>query len=516
MKTFLDKLLEYYNITKKQFDLLLNEDNNLPSFLNFKKIDEASLYLKDKIKNNAKILIYGDYDCDGIMATSIMYLALEKIGIKPGFYIPFREKDGYGLTIENINRFHELKYDLIILVDNGITLVDEIDYLNKIGMEALIIDHHTPKDVLPNAKHIIHPTVSNFGDINMSAGAVSFYFSEALLGYTDPYLLTLASISILSDAMPMIDYNKKLVKEGLIYINEYKFPNLCLLLEKNENINENDLSMTLVPKVNAVGRLINDNNLFNIVRYFITKDLIKIKALTFWINSVNEKRKELVKEISANFIVESDDPMVIEVMDINEGLTGLIANKILNEQNKAALILIEESDDKNILKGSIRTKDGFDIIDAFNNIKDLLLSYGGHKNAGGIRFKKENLETIKQKLFKYAVDHPFIETERKYINIGLNEVTNENYKLLRVFAPFGQDNPVPIFELSNFYTKELVFSRDRKHIITPLGVNSSLIYFNFDNNLLNYNFVNFVGTFEDNYFKSVHKVQFKVISYYKN
>ena len=276
MKTFLNKLLEYYGITEADFDLLINEDDNLPSFLNFNKIDEASLYLKDKIKNNAKILIYGDYDCDGIMATSIMYLTLEKLGIKPGFYIPFREKDGYGLTIENIDRFHQLNYDLIILVDNGITLTNEIDYLNKLGMEALIIDHHTPKDILPNAKYIIHPSVSNFGDINMSAGAVSFYFSEALLGYTDPYLLSLASISILSDAMPMIDYNKKLVKKGLVYINEYKFPNLCLLLEKNENINEIDLSMNLVPKINAIGRLINDNNLFNIVKYFITKDLVKI------------------------------------------------------------------------------------------------------------------------------------------------------------------------------------------------------------------------------------------------
>lgn len=516
MKTFLDKLLEYYDITKADFDLLLNEDDNLPSFLNFNKIDKASIYLKDKIKNNAKILIYGDYDCDGIMATSIMYLTLEKLGIKPGFYIPFREKDGYGLTIENIDRFHQLNYNLIILVDNGITLTNEIDYLNKLGMEALIIDHHTPKDILPNAKYIIHPSVSNFGDINMSAGAVSFYFSEALLGYTDPYLLSLASISILSDAMPMIDYNKKLVKKGLIYINEYKFPNLCLLLEKNENINEIDLSMNLVPKINAIGRLVNDNNLFNIVRYFITKDLVKIKALTFWINSVNEKRKELVKEISINLDLNSNDPMIIEVMNINEGLTGLIANKILNEQNKAALILIEELDNKDILKGSIRTKDGFDIIDAFNNIEELLLSYGGHKNAGGIRFKKENLEIVKQKLFEYAINHPFIETDKKYINIGLNEVTNENYKLLRAFAPFGQDNPVPIFELSNFYTKELVFSRDKKHIITPLGINSSLIYFNFDINLLNYNFVNFIGTFEDNFFKNTHKAQFKVISYYKN
>lgn len=516
MKTFLNKLLEYYGITEADFDLLINEDDNLPSFLNFNKIDEASLYLKDKIKNNAKILIYGDYDCDGIMATSIMYLTLEKLGIKPGFYIPFREKDGYGLTIENIDRFHQLNYDLIILVDNGITLTNEIDYLNKLGMEALIIDHHTPKDILPNAKYIIHPSVSNFGDINMSAGAVSFYFSEALLGYTDPYLLSLASISILSDAMPMIDYNKKLVKKGLVYINEYKFPNLCLLLEKNENINEIDLSMNLVPKINAIGRLINDNNLFNIVKYFITKDLVKIKALTFWINSVNEKRKELVKEISINLDVTNDDPMIIEVMDINEGLTGLIANKILNEQNKAALILIEELDNKDILKGSIRTKDGFDVINAFNNIKDLLLSYGGHKNAGGIRFKKKKLEIVKQKLFEYAIEHPFIETDKKIINIGPNEVTNENYKLLRVFAPFGQDNPVPTFELSNFYTKELVFSRDRKHIITPLGINSSLIYFNFDNNLLNYNFVNFIGTFEDNLFKNIHKAQFKVISYYKN
>jgi len=514
MKTFLGKLLDFYNIDFNQYKNDYLDDNLvLPSYTNFKNINDACLFLKEKIKNNSKILIYGDYDCDGIMATSIGYLLLEKYGCKAGFYIPFRETDGYGLTIKNIDKFYSLGYDTIILVDNGITLNKEVDYLKRLGLNCIIIDHHMIQTELPKADYIIHPMINDFFDVNMSAGAVAFYFSYAFLGYIDPYLATLGSISILSDLMPLKKYNKTLVKIGLKFINEYKYSNIVSLLNKYNDINEFDLTMNLIPKINAVGRIINDNNLFNIVRTFITNDKNKIFAYANWIEDVNTKRKELVKTLFENLKIDNSNSMIIEILNTKEGLIGLIANKIMIEYNKPVLIIVEENKDNDLLKGSLRAKNGFNVIEAFNAIQDLVISFGGHNNAGGVEFKKENLPKIKCRLFEFAKMHTFVDEKERVIEIMPQDVNYENYLTLRNFAPFGQDNPLPLFKIKNFYTNSFVLSKDKKHILTSLSINSNLVYFNYDKSILNYNSIDLIGTINDNFFKNHHIAQFKVINY---
>ena len=209
MTSFLDKLLTYYELDYSSY--LKNKEKSLidiPKFSRFPNLKEVTNYIKDSIKQNKKILIYGDYDCDGIMSTSIIYLTLMYGSeYRPGFYIPNREIDGYGLTINNIDKFKKLGYDILILVDNGISLIEQIDYANSLGIECIILDHHNVGEKLPNAKYIVHPDLVNFGKYNISAGVVSFYFSWAYLEYINPYLLSLGAISTISDVMILQEYN---------------------------------------------------------------------------------------------------------------------------------------------------------------------------------------------------------------------------------------------------------------------------------------------------------------------
>ena len=269
MKDFKEKLLEHFKLTEEDYEKLTKEVSldDLHNFLEYKNINECATYVHKLIEKKEKILIYGDYDCDGIMSTSIMYLALKTNDYTPGFYIPFRETDGYGLTKDNVDKFFKLGYRILILVDNGIKLNDEIEYANSLGMEVIVLDHHINDDKLPDAKFILHPIISGFSNINMSAGTVCFFFSIAYLGFVDEYLLSLAAISTISDLMPLHDKNRTLVRLGLKAINKNKYLNLFLLVnQKQKAMNEKDISMSIAPKVNAIGRLINDNKLFDIVR----------------------------------------------------------------------------------------------------------------------------------------------------------------------------------------------------------------------------------------------------------
>ena len=518
METFLEKLLRYYNLSNDDYNELLKEPNleKLGSPFKFLNIQETSDYIKKSIDENKKILIYGDYDCDGIMSTSIIFNTLKQYkNFKCGYYIPNRELDGYGLTKANIDRFHSLGYQLIICVDNGIGLVDEIDYLNSIGMECIVMDHHTPSKVLPNAKFILHPTVSKFSEINMSAGEVTYYFSRVFLGFNDEYLLTLAMISTLSDMMELKKQNRELVRLGLVALNKNKYENILLLLKDKTNITEGSLSMYAIPKINAIGRIALDNSLFNIVRFFTTDTKDEYLNRINWIESINLKRKELINEAYLNANIKNEGYSVVALLDIKEGLCGLLANKYLEEYKKPTVIFVKSKED-GILKGSIRSKYGFNVIKAFDSLSDLLITSGGHSFAGGLSIKESSLEEFKKRFEELAKEYTFKEEKKNSISINLNEINLQNYEILMNFAPFGYANEKPLFEIDSFNTNMFTYSKDHKHIITNIGINSSLIYFNFPNDVVLNKNVKLFGKFELNTFMNKKTVQFIVNSFEKN
>ncbi len=520
MKDFKQKLLEHFKLTEEDYDRLAKDVSldDLPNFLEYKNIEECANHVHELVEKKEKILIYGDYDCDGIMSTSIMYLTLKTNDYKPGFYIPFRETDGYGLTIKNIDKFFQLGYKVLILVDNGIKLNKEIEYANSLGMEVIVLDHHINDDELPSAKFILHPTISGFSNINMSAGTVCLFFSIAYLGLVDEYLLSLGAISTISDLMPLRDKNRIVVQLGLKAINKNKYLNISLLINKKEGkINEKDISMLVAPKVNAIGRLVNDNSLFDIVRYFINfnnEDYIYQKAK--WIEFINSERKQMVSAlIKENKIDNSKNSIVIVEENIKEGLTGLLANKFMQDYKKPTVILVEENIDHNIYKGSLRSKNGFSINIILEDLKDILLTYGGHENAGGLSLKKENLEEFKERFEKAASLHPFLEQDDNYIEINLAEITKENYEILYKISPFGYDFEAPKFIIRGLRSDFLKLSRNGEHIYTKFNPNATIVYFNYDKSIFDNEFINLIGELDLNSYNGQTSAQFKVLSFSK-
>jgi len=521
MMNFKQKILNYYSLSEVDYENLTKDVtiSDLPNPFKYENMEGCVSFIKKQIELNKKILIYGDYDCDGVMATSIVFLALKTDTFTPGFYIPFRETDGYGLTKENIKKFSELGYEVLILVDNGITLNDEIDYANSLGLTVIIFDHHTMEEKLPNALFILHPIYSGFSEYNMCAGSLAFFFSMAYLGKVDEYLLTLAMISTISDLMEIKGYNRLLIKLGLKSLNTKKYSNIFQLINKDLiKITETDIAILVAPKINAIGRIINDNSLFNIVRYFIkTDDANFTRDLAEWITDVNTHRKQLIKENNENLNFDNNkNSIVFEADNLKEGLTGLLAAKILDEYNKPVVVLTKSSKDEKILKGSIRSKSGFDVNIILNDLKDLLIAYGGHQNAGGLTLEDKNFQEFMKRFDFAASKHHFVDEKTDMIEINITDINKENYDFLMTLSPFGQGFKKPVFLIKNVKTTFLTKSKDNKHIIFKVNPTSAIVYFNFDKKIFDNNYVDLYGNLDINYFNNYTTTQFHVSGFLKN
>ncbi len=515
--TFLEKILEYYNIDLSYYQNQIKKDIDfefLSCFKENKDFFNAKNIIKKSIQDNEKILIYGDYDCDGILATSIIYLTLKEDNYISNFYIPSRKNDGYGLTLENAKKIVDANYNLVILVDNGISLNEPVSYLKENNVKVIIIDHHEYKEILPNADAIIHREISKISNQNMSAGALSLLFSISYLNKINFYLLTLGAITILSDLMPLKDLNRDIVRLGLNSLNEYKFSKITnFFKEHKEEYNEDDLNQYFIPKVNSIGRMISDKEELRIVKYFIEdnkKDYVRLS----WIDEINQKRKDLINNIDYNKYL-NDENINFVSLDIEEGLIGLVANKLMN-LNKKPTFVLTLSNEENIYKGSVRLLlNHGNLQNCFNECSNLLDNFGGHASAGGFTIKKENIEEFKIKLIEYfGLSHEVVKD--KTIKINYKDLNLENLKIMESFAPFGQDFKKPLFEINDISTSSFTYSRDEKHIILKVGDVSKLIYFNYPREILENKYINLSGNIEKNVFNGKISCIFKVTNFIKN
>ena len=497
MESLFKRLLNYYQISEEEYSSLTMEvtKENFALGHSFDDMDNCVRVVENAIKNNKKIFIYGDYDCDGIMSVSILTKMFQMVNYPVSYHIPNRYTDGYGLNLQRSEEIVNAGFDLLITVDNGITAFEGIEYAKKHGLEVLVFDHHQPGEVLPQADYILHPTVSHFGDVATSAGFVTFMFATSYLKRFDNYLATLASISLVSDMMPLLDYNRNLLR---LMIKEY--PNSPFysidLLRENEPFNENTVGMKIAPKINAIGRLIDEDcYLSRTVEYFTSNDKELILNYNEWINSVNNERKELTKEAVENAKeIDTDSPAIVGVIPQKEGIIGLIANFFVKKYHKPTIIFALDQSGE-IYKGSCRSPEGFNVVDAFNKMGPLLEAAGGHAMAGGCSVRKENLEAFKKEFNELAKDYKGEEkAEVKTIPLYINEINFENYALIESFSPFGESWASPLFCLPRIRVQSLMYSRDSQHILTSIGNNSRLTGFRFSkDSLAQYQFIDMVG-----------------------
>jgi len=513
------KLLEYYSLQENDILFYKNQSlNTIKDFHAFKDVFKIVDYLKDAISKNRKILIYGDYDCDGITSVSIMYLTLKTNEYKPGYYIPNRDHDGYGITKENIDLFHSLNYEIIVLVDNGISLNENVEYINSLGMECIILDHHKIMNEIPKAKYIMHPDIDEYGPYNISAGEVSFFFSWAYLGHIDDYLLVLAMLSTIGDVMPIQSYNKVLVREGLKILNEsknYDFKVIKNLVGKEldsiESITEDEIARYVVPKINSICRVKNDNSRFNIVKYFIYGRCSVDYNLSRWIDAVNDQRKQLVEENQKQDFDNEKNIIFIENKSV-EGISGLIASKFYNDYDKPTFVICKNASNPKLFKGSARSGPGYDVSKALDYCKEYLAAYGGHEGAGGFSVYEENVEALKEKLNDKNLFNEASKENKdsKFIDIDVEDLTLENYRIIREFAPFGETFKKPIFRIKDIPLSLCTKDKSGKHLFFRPNQHISIVYFNFDPKIETKQTFNILGNINIHVFRGVKSIQFNV------
>ena len=480
MEHLFQELLNYYHLSEEEYHFLSRpiEEIKLVEPTSIKGMNRVKSRIFESIKNNEKIIIYGDYDCDGISATSIMYRTFQILNYHVSYYIPSRYLDGYGLNVQNVEKIAEAGYKLIILVDNGISQHDAIFRAKELGIDVIVIDHHEVPEVRTEAYEIIHPSVSEISDIFGSGGYMALYVSAALLGSYDDYLVTIAGLSVISDLMELKGPNRDLVRLAIDRFEKNKYLPLRLLAE-SPIISEKTFSMEIAPKINAIGRMMEKNEANLLVKYFTTDNKQEIYSLCDWINRINAQRKELTRETVDNLSEDFSSASGICVnIETKEGIIGLIANRFLNLYNVPSLVFTKDVLHPDVLKGSIRSKEGFNVTKAFKSLEKYLLTGGGHSFAGGLSIKASDFDAFKKDFLALCEEYRIEEEKHPSINISLSEITMTNYSLVRSFAPFGMGFEEPLFSIENIPTKGLVFISERKHLSTPLTIQSKLLGFN--------------------------------------
>ena len=509
-ETLFNKLLNYFHISESDYEELIAPvtRENFMGNRSFERANEAKELVCSVMNNNGKIFVYGDYDADGIMGTSILVKMFAYKGYHIDYYIPNRYQDGYGLTLKKAQECIDNKVELVICVDNGVTAFEPINLLKKNGVKVLVLDHHQPQDTLPNADVILHPQVSHFSEIGSSGAFVAFIFSICFLERFDKYLSTLAAISTISDMMPLKETNRKLLRLVFQDYLEGEFLPIDLLKE-SDPFDEITIGMKIAPKINAVGRLVDNEDINKMVEFFTSDDEGIILNYINWINDTNAERKAISKEATDSLPSDlKDNAAIVYLTNAKEGLLGLIANHLCSTYHVPAIVFTEDNSG-DMYKGSCRAPEGFNVVETFGILKDILPTCGGHASAGGCTVKKSDFETFKKKFIEIAKNTPIEHKEKESIALTLNDINFENYDLIKSFSPFGESWTAPLFSLSRLNTRSLFYSRTGEHILTQIGQSVRLTGFNFPRETVSqYAFIDVIGSLKTSSYRGVKSVEF--------
>lgn len=435
----IDILLDSNNISDDEKKQLFQSE----LYLSTSKADcviNAVERIKKAKENNELVFVGGDYDADGICATTIMKDALDKLGIRCGYYIPDRFKEGYGLNKNTVQLAFEKGYSLIITVDNGVKAFEALECAKNLGIDVIITDHHLIEEKLDFT--CVHPDYMESKFKSMCGAGVALQISRNLIGEYD-FHTALACIATIGDVMPILNENRNIIKHGLKILNKHIYKVFDLLIDKKD-INVMDISYSIVPKLNALGRLSDKFNPNDIIRYyFLEKDIKKVILMSDLINRVNKLRKDLSNKMSdlALSLIDDDNIIILENKDFHEGIVGLVAGKISNMYNKPSIIL---NNHNGILKGSARSIEGFNLHEYLKNNYTNYLSFGGHSQAVGLSIKEEDFEYFKDLIKENYKNVNNLEIKKTVYKINIESLSLNNVKELFLLEPFGQGIKFPL------------------------------------------------------------------------
>lgn len=439
-----------------------------PEMLAFKeRIEEAK-------QRQEKVFVAGDYDCDGIMATSIMVDGLRHYGCTVGFYIPDRIKEGYGLSPKIVQLAYDKGYRLLVTVDNGVKASEALELAARLGMDSIVTDHHTIEEEV-NCDILIHPDYLEKEFSTLCGGAIAFECIR-VLGCDTPYHLELAALASIGDVMPVTYQTRRIIQNGLDALKQHRERHICGFI-KDSKINETTVSFQIVPKINAIGRLSNMANANNVVRYFLSQDPLEIARLNQQIEEINTRRKRMSDEmcLSAYSKVKNQDAvLLIADPSFHEGIIGLVAGNLSSSLNKPVIVAAQNMDG---YKLSMRSPAGFNCMD-FLKCFSGYSSFGGHAQAAGFSLDFDRFHDFEQ-FVKYEGNR-FIWTqaEEEPIAISADQVCIHEIEGLDQLRPFGPDFKCPTFAIDKPLIKNYYDFQNGKHRRYTLANGATCMRFN--------------------------------------
>jgi single-stranded-DNA-specific exonuclease len=477
----IDELLQSRGITDASIFLNPSFDGLHDPF-SMNDMEKAVSRIKDALENKEKICIYGDYDADGLTSAAILVRMLRAAGADPGFFIPDRFDDGYGMNIESLRLIAQKGFKLVITTDCGINSIDEVNYLNENELDCIITDHHKSNGLLPEACAVICCTRNDnrYPFENLSGAGVAYKLAVAVkqsleLDYNENEMLSLAAIGTVADIVPLKGENRIIASKGIEAIIAGSIPGIDAILENagisTGNITAETLGFVIGPRLNAAGRMGNAGKAFQLL---LTDDYYESRKLADSLSRMNNKRKSeqdrvlrLVNESLKKEPNSHNSPViVIGGENFHKGVIGIVSAKITETYNKPSIIL---SISDEIAEGSGRSIIGFSLIDALNYCRDSLISFGGHENAAGLSLKRNYISKLRELMSEYS-NYIGLKSESKntididfMINdIELNFANTENIGKL---APFGNGNRAPVFSISKAELFEIrKIGRTGKHL----------------------------------------------------
>lgn len=489
----------------------------------------AVLRLEKAIEDFEPILIFGDYDADGVTATALLYSYLETSGANVQAYIPDRLTEGYGLSTEAVRIIKNKGAKIIVTVDNGISAIEEAKLISSLGMELIITDHHKPKDILPEAVAVIDPhrTDCTCSFVDFAGVGVAFKLVCALDG-RDPYELLhefgdLLAIGTVGDIVPLVGENRILVKKGLEAINGFPRTGIQALLDVagagEKVINSVGIAFTLCPRINAAGRM---GSAERALECLLTEDEKHAEELAKEINDENILRREIedgiadrVEQLFTTYPERRFDRIiVVEGNEWHSGVIGIVASRLAQKYGRPCIVITKEGLSA---RGSGRSIEGFSLYDALDSVSDLLTHFGGHPLAAGFEIPVENIPDFREALNEYAaqIEMPF-PVQRIDLKLNLKSVETELVNAVSALEPYGARNPQPVFGLFGMNIESFQPVSQGKHtrIQISKGYNKiNAIIFNYATDTFPYekgDVVDLAVTLENNEYRGTVNVNTRV------
>ena len=478
-------LLSIRDITEKEnIEKFFSHETELSSPFLMKDMDKAVERIKSAVTAGEKICIYGDYDCDGITATTILYSYLESVFANVMYYIPDRNSEGYGMNIGAVEKLKNEGVQLIVTVDNGISAINEIDYANSLGIDVVVTDHHKTQDILPKAVAVVNPhradDTSPYEDL--CGAGIALKLAMAMEGEQFSIMENygeIAAIGTVADLVPLTGENRTIVKAGLENIENTERVGLSSLIEIAgiDTVNAGNIGFRIAPRINAAGRL---GTTYDALKVFMTEDYDEAQQKAKILNGLNAERQsieldifnEICDYIKINPEYSYDRVIVVSSEKWNAGVIGIVSSRVTELFGKPSIIISESGE---ICKGSGRSVSGFSIVDAVFACSEYLEKYGGHPMAMGFSIKKENIEPFRKAINAYAnkIDKMPLSTVKIDCKLNPEKIFPEMVHEIQEFEPFGYGNSKPVFALCEMRLDRIIPLKEGKHLKLAVSRNNA-------------------------------------------